>query len=704
MAILGKIRQRSFFLILVIGLALFAFVISGAFGNGSGDTGPTDPVGVVNDEEISVETFRFLVDQTERSYGYTTMQAVDVVWQQLVRNQLFQAEFETLGIDAGRDQIEQVVSSTESIITNPQFINEAGFFDFGLFTDFIAQLREENPQAYESWKQQEESIISSAREGIYFDLINSSTHITENEAQLRYHLETDNVDLNYVRVPYSSIPDSLAPVSINEVAAYIKKNPSEFEQDASRSLEFVSFSELATEEDQSVIRAEMETLVEDREEYNEVSKLTENIEGFRTTKNLTDFIGRYSEEGFDSIYVPKGKLPADYAEIIFNLGEGEIFGPYKDNNNFKISKLLNRKKDGSIRASHIVISYVDAPAGTAPGVTRTKAEARTLANDIYRQVRRDSDKMAELAFKNSDGPNRTRMGDLGFFQEGQIEEKVFDFANKNRVGRVGLVESDFGFHIIRVTDKEDLVLLASISRKIIPSDETSNKVFKDATQFEMNAAKGDFNALAEESGYNVRSVTRVNELDDALPGLPKQRNIVQWAFAKDTKVGDVKRFSLTAGGYVIVKLTSAREKGLADANDVYPTVSRTLRNEKKAKMIQADNNGIDTLEDLAAKNGVEVVTALAVNQKSGTLVGAGYEPYIVGAAFGVEEQASSDLIKGKNGVFKLQVTAKRISPDLEDTATYINQLRGQERQALVAMIVKALQTAANVEDNRALYY
>jgi hypothetical protein len=151
-------------------------------------------------------------------------------------------------------------------------------------------------------------------------------------------------------------------------------------------------------------------------------------------------------------------------------------------------------------------------------------------------------------------------------------------------------------------------------------------------------------------------------------------------------------------------LTNAREKGLADANDVFPTVSRTLRNEKKAKMIQADNNGIDTLEDLAAKNGVEVVTALAVNQKSGTLVGAGYEPYIVGAAFGVEEQASSDLIKGKNGVFKLQVTAKRISPDLEDTATYINQLRGQERQALVAMIVKALQTAANVEDNRALYY
>ena len=116
MAILGKIRQRSIVLILVIGLALFAFVISGAFGNGSGDTAPNQPIGVVNGEDIPIENFRLLVEQTERTYGYTTMQAVNSVWNQFVRNQLFTGEFEALGIDAGKEQIEQVVSSTESII------------------------------------------------------------------------------------------------------------------------------------------------------------------------------------------------------------------------------------------------------------------------------------------------------------------------------------------------------------------------------------------------------------------------------------------------------------------------------------------------------------------------------------------------------------------------------------------------------------
>ncbi|MGI9541028.1 MAG: peptidylprolyl isomerase, partial [Flavobacteriaceae bacterium] len=466
MAILGKIRQRSFFLILVIGLALFAFVISGAFGNGSGDTGPNEPIGIVNGEEIPLENFRLLVDQTERTYGYTTLQAVETVWNQFVRNELFQKEFNILGIDAGKDQIEQVVSSTESIITDARFINEARFFDFGLFADFIAQMRDTNPQAYETWKQQEAGIIASARESIYFDLIQSSLTVTEQEAKTLYHLEADNVDLNYVQIPYASLADSLFSVKESEVIAYIKENASQYEREASRSLQYISFLEQATEEDQTIIRNELEALIDDRIEYNDVSKLTDTILGFNNTNNLTEFIDSYSEEIFDSIYFAKGRLPSEYAEIISNLSEGEVFGPYKDINSLKISKLLDRKTNGNIRASHILVSYKGADRAQAD-VTRTKAEAKALANDLLRQVSRDSDRIGALALKYSDGPSRNTAGDLGFFQEGGMDDKFFAFANKNRVGSVGLVETSFGFHVIKVTDKQDLVLLASVSRDIV---------------------------------------------------------------------------------------------------------------------------------------------------------------------------------------------------------------------------------------------
>ena len=703
MAILGKIRQQSIFLILVIGLALFAFVISGAFGNGAGDNGPNEPIGVINGEEVQLENFRLLVDQTERAYGYTTLQAVETVWNQLSRNQLFLSEFEKLGIDAGKDQIEQVVSSNESIITDSRFINEAGFFDFGLFTDFIAQMRETNPQGYETWKQQEAGIVASARESIYFDLIRSASVVTEKEAQIQYHLEADNVDLDYVQIPFSSIPDSLVSVKQSEVKEYIKNHASKYQREPSRSLQYVAFLEQATAADETAIRTELEKLIEDRVAYNDVSKLTDTIVGFKNTKDLAAFIERNSEEGFDSIYTAKGRLPKAYAEILNNLETGEVFGPYKDINSLKISKLLDRKVNGNIRASHILISFQGAESAD-PSVTRSKAEAKKLANNLYRQVRRDADKLVSLSAEYSDGPNKNRGGDLGFFQEQGMDPALYSFANKNRVGRVGLVETAYGFHVIKVTDKQDLVLLASVSREIIPSDETSNRIFKEATQFEMDAAKEDFKTLAENQNYSLRNVASVDALDENLPGLPEQRVIVQWAFSEDTKEGDIKRFNLSYGGYAIVQVTKQRAGGLASVDEVSFEVAQEIRKEKKAQLIMDENADIVSLEDLAAKNGVEVVNALAINQKSGTLVGAGFEPYVVGAAFGVPANSTSNLIKGSRGVYKLQVKAIKIAEDLEDYSDYAKQLAAQQKTQLGAAIVKALETSAEIEDNRSLYY
>src|SRR6056300_1394115 len=163
MAVLGKIRQRSIFLILVIWMALFAFVISGVFDGNSSNAGPTDPIGIINDDEVEVALFRQLVEQTERSYNYSTLQSVNLVWNQALRNTIFDQQFEKLGIDAGKDQLEQIISSDEAVINNPSFQNEAGFFDFGIFTDYISQLKSSNPTAYENWKLQEQSIIGIAK-------------------------------------------------------------------------------------------------------------------------------------------------------------------------------------------------------------------------------------------------------------------------------------------------------------------------------------------------------------------------------------------------------------------------------------------------------------------------------------------------------------------------------------------------------------
>jgi peptidyl-prolyl cis-trans isomerase D len=705
MAVLGKIRQRSIFLILVIGMALFAFVISGVFDGSSSNTGPTDPIAVVNDEEIDVMFFRQMVEQTERTYNYSTLQSVNLVWNQALRNTIFDQEFKKLGIDAGKDQLEQIISSDEAVINNPNFQNEAGFFDFGIFTDYIAQMRVQEPAAYENWKAQEQSIIGVAKQRIYLDLIKASGGMTEAEAKALYHFENDNINIEYVQVPFDIIPDSLVTVTDAEVKQYIKNNEHEYERTASRNLQFVSFDEAPTEDDLAAIRLRLEGLKDERIAYNDVSKLTDTIEGFRMTKDIMDFVDRYSEIPFDSVYRPRGEYNNEYADILFGLDVGEVFGPYRDGRFFKISRLLDRKENASLRASHILIAFEGATRAPAR-VTRTKEESRREANRVLRLARRGNNNFEELAREYSDGPTKNRGGDLGFFQEGQMATEFFNFVDKNRVGRIGLVETEFGFHIIKVTDKDDLALMADVANEAIASDQTANEVFRSATKFEMESNDlNDFMAVAEKNNYEVRPVKQVTELEENMPGLFNQRQIVRWAFEDDTKVGDIKRFSLTGGGgYAVVQLTAVNKKGLETVEEVGTQVKRQIVKDKKAAIIKKQFQDIDSLETLAENDELTLETASAINQKNPTLVGAGNEPYVVGAAFAMEEGTVSELIQGELGLYRVKLLKKNSAETLEDYQQYSKEYLRDASFALLENIFLALESYADIEDNRSLYY
>lgn len=705
MAVLGKIRQRSIFLILVIGMALFAFVISGVFDGSSSNAGPTDPIAVVNDEEIDVTFFRQMVEQTERAYNYSTLQSVNLVWNQALRNTIFDQEFKKLGIDAGKDQLEQIISSDEAVINNPNFQNEAGFFDFGIFTDYIAQMRVQEPAAYENWKAQEQSIIGVAKQRIYLDLIKASGGMTEAEAKALYHFENDNINIEYVQVPFDIIPDSLVTVTDAEVKQYIKNHEQEYERAASRNLQYVSFNEAPTEDDLAAIRLRLEGLKDERIAYNDVSKLTDTIEGFRMTKNIIDFVDRYSEIPFDSVYRPRGEYNNEYADILFGLDVGEVFGPYRDGRFFKISRLLDRKENASLRASHILIAFEGATRAPAT-VTRAKEEARREANRVLRLARRGNDNFEELAREYSDGPTKNRGGDLGFFQEGQMATEFFNFVDKNRVGRIGLVETEFGFHIIKVTDKDDLALIADVANEAIASDQTANEVFRSATKFEMESNDlNDFIAVAEKNNYEVRPVKQVTELEENMPGLFNQRQIVRWAFDDDTKVGDIKRFSLTAGGgYTVVQLTAVNQKGLATEDEVGFQVRRKILQDKKAALIKKQFQDIDSLETLAENEDLTLETASAINQKNPTLVGAGNEPYVVGAAFAMEEGAVSELIQGDLGLYKVKLLKKNTAETLDDYQQYSKEYLRDASFALLENVFLALESYADIDDNRSLYY
>lgn len=704
MAILGQIRQRSFFLIFIIGMALFAFVISGVFDGNNAGGAPTDPIAIVNDEEMDLATFRSMVEQTERNYGYSTLRAVRAVWNQSIQNTILNQQFEVLGIDAGKEQIEQLISRNPAFLQDERFLNEFGVFDFGMFTNFINLMKEQNPAAYEQWKIQEAGLIDLAKQNIYLDLIRSSTGFTEEEGKWAYHMENDKINMEFVQVPLKSAPDSLVKVTDADIKKYIQSHQEDFKTDARTSIQYVVFSDDASEEDEAFIYTDLEKLLDVQIEYNEVSKLTDTLDGFRTTKNIFEFVEKHSETSFDSVYLPKGRLASDYAESLFNLEKGEVFGPFKDGDYLKLARMLDRKRNGSIRASHILIAY-EGVTNPTPGVTRTKEDAERLANRLLRQARRNPDGFADLARQNSDGPSKTLGGDLGFYQEGTMAQPFFDYTNKNRIGRIGLVETDFGFHVIKITDKEDVVLLAEVVKEIVPSDETSNIVFRNATELEKAAKEnGNLEAAAEAGEYNIRKSTELDPLSEFIPEMGLQRNVVQWAYEGETKAGDVRRFSLSQGGYAVVQVSEKVAAGLQTVNQARATVYSKIRDQKRIAALNKLYANTDSLEALAAATQGEIKTASAMTQKNSTLPGVGKEPYVIGVAFSLEQGATSSLIAGNEGVYLIRVTSKEVAPDLPSYVAYANSLQEAEKANLESAILEALESVAVIIDNRTVYY
>ena len=708
MAILGQIRSKSIFLIIVIGLALFAFVISGVF-DGKGYQAQ-QPVGVINGEEVLIEDFRGQVDFLERNYNQQGMIAVNNVWNQRLRSEILRQQFEISGIQSGKDHLQNILKNNSTFNSDPQFLNEAGMFDIDKFKTLIIELKTTNPEAYEQWKSQEKIFESQSNEQIYLNLVNAGVNYTQADGKFEYTLQNDNVDIEYIQIPYSSVEDSLISYSESDLKKYINNNEDEFKVNSSRDIEYVIFEEKPSFEDEKAVKNRLSKFLKESKEFNQVSKLEEITPSLTTAKNIKEFINEYSESSFDSIYLPKGSLPADHANLLFNLNIDQTYGPYLDGGYFKISRMLDKKIGGSVRASHILVAYKGSK-NANPNVSRSKNEAKKEANNILRKIRKSPKSFTELAFEFSDGPSKSRGGDLGFVQDGNMVKPFNDFIFSKRIGSTGVVETDFGFHVIKVVAKDDLVLLASITEKNVPSDATSDKVFNSATKLEMSLSKDeDLNTLSNKENYTVKTVNGIQILDNDFPGLKDQRRIVQWLFNESTNVSDFKRFDLPKGGYLIAQVTKIVDEGLSNVQDVSYKVLPMVLKSKKADFIISKNDNSLSLEEIAEINGTEVRKALALNQKNATITGSGLEPLVIGASFGTNINETSDFIIGENGIYKLKVIKRKDTNTNSDSIdsnfiiSYKNQLLNLNRTSSFARVYESLKENAEVTDNRSVYY
>ena len=702
MAILGNLRKNSFVLIAVIGMALFAFVIAGVF-DGSGFQSP-DPIGNVNGEELSITDFRNQMDLLKKSYNFNDLQALTTAWDESIRTKLLEQQIDELGIGSSIDHLEFFLSQSPSFGSDERFVNDAGQFDINKFSNFIAEIKEINPQSYLQWSSQENQFNEQIKVNTYFSLVASGLNSTFYQGKNQYLNSNSIADISFVKIPYSSISDSLVSVKNSEISKYIKENPVDFEQKSTRDISYVTFTESPSNQDEMDLRSKMNSLLNDRNEYNQVSKLNETLPGFLTTDDLEFFLTENSDVEYDSVYRPKGFYSSEHAQMIFNLNNNNTYGPYVDGDFLKISKMLDKKKNGNVRASHILVSYNGAQ-GSNPQITRTKSEARTEANRILRLVRTNPDNFSSYALEFSDGPSKNNGGDLGFFQEGAMVKPFNDFVFTNRVGRTGLVETDFGYHVIKVVAKEDVVKVGTLALRNIPSERTSDSIFNIASKFEIDlASTSNINDTAKNLDFEVKSLSSIGELDHDLPNMESQRRLVQWLFNEETNINDYKRFDLSSGGYVIVQLTEKNEDGLMSPGLASINVLPILKNKKKAKIIIDKNRKYKSLEEIASNNNLEINNVSALNQLTPIVAQAGFEPKVIGTAFGLEVNGISSLVEGESGVYMIKLNALKDPEEIESYSAFENQLTNKLRTNLDFNIIQSLKNSADISDNRKGYY
>ena len=696
MAVLQKIRQRSLLLILVIGFCLLAFIIGDLFNNG-GFSSTSKDVGSINGKGISFEDFQIKVSNVEKSgQGITITQAANRVWDQEVSIALLTAEFDKLGIRVGENHIMEIFKADQNIGQNPTFLNAAGKFDIAKFKEFFKA----NPDQAQNLKDREKDASLNAKFQIYNSLIKAGVYTTDKEGKFKYGLEANKVNFDYVSILFSTVKDSDIKISDEEITNYMKTNEKKYKAEESREVQYVIIEDKASPEDENEVKVSVNALLTSRIAYNQASGKNDTLPGFKGAKDAIEFVNANSDKPYDSTYIAKKDLPAQFAEQLFNLAPGEVFGPYVNNNFVCLSKSLGKKAGVNAKASHILISYEGTQVPNKKE-KRTKEQAKAKADLLFAQVQANPTSFMMVALMNSDDSSSQQGGDLGYFTQGQMVKPFNDFVFSSPVGKIGLVETDFGYHIINVTDKQDAVRLATIAQKIEPSEATSDKIYTKAVKFEMDATEGDFDKVAKAAKIQTNPSIKVKVMDETFGSLGNQRQIVRWAFEGETKIGDVKRFEVPNVGNVIAKVKAVFEAGLTPIADARPMVEPILKNKKKAEMIKAKMKGA-TLDVIAKANATQVKSAVDLTIDNPTLPGVGQEAKVVGTSFSLKGDTISAPIEGNLGVYGVKTKTVFTAPALKNYSEYVAKLKSQNASAS-GRVIPALKVDAKIEDNRSKF-
>jgi peptidyl-prolyl cis-trans isomerase D len=699
MATLEKIRNRGALVAVAIGLALFAFILGDMLGSGpSLFTNTQFEIGEIAGKSVSYQSFQQRFDQLSEIYklntGETSLDAethegmLEQSWQLLLREIILGREYDRLGLEVSSDEMLDMVQGANihpfirQLFTDPS----TGTFNRQAVANFIRSMDQDMTGQHRAyWLHLEKEIAQERKLSKYNNLIRQGLYITPVQAENAWMENNKRVDIDFIVQRYNTVHDTLVNVRPQEIRRYYRQNRNNYRQEASRDIEFITFDINPSEADDRLARTWIEDM---KEEFAEV----EEIRQFISLNSDIPYTGRnYSHE----------ELSDSIADFMFNAQPGDIYGPYFENNSYKLSRLveINSVPD-SIRARHILIQ---------PSNERDIQSARALADSLFGVVQRGGN-FERIAMEYSDDPgSRFEGGNLGWFPEGAMVQEFNDAAFAAKRNETVRVETQFGIHIIQVTDRSrenKKVRVATLAREVTPGSATYQRIYTRASQFAgMNNTYEKFSNAAADEGLSLRMANNIRINDKRLPGLDSAREVVRWAF--DSRESSISPIFEIGDRFVIAALTTVRNEGYQPLDEVQDEIAEILVREKKGEIlasrlsekIDAGNN----LETIADNLNTQVQQASDISFASFSVPGAGIEPRLIATAVSLDENSLSGPVTGENGVYLVRVTSVSI-PDKMDLEMEKSRLANSKRARVSFEAFEALKELSNVKDNRHKFF